>query len=407
MPILGWAAVRRQDNTRADLPLTRWSAHPILLGLGLGVLIGPAGLRLLEPHVVEDSALVESVSEVVLLVALFCAGLRLRVPFEWHFWRIPLRLATLTMLATATLAAAAAHVLFGVNLVAALLLGVVLAPTDAVLASDIHVPAEIDQDVVPFTLAAEGALTSALAAPLLLLVLELLGFDDSSSEALGLHLLLGAWSVAGGAVVGWVVGALMMRWLTLLDSDRQGDFLEDMIVLATAVLTYVGALALRADGLIAVFVAGLSLSHGGRLRHSLRKATPSGRVLRFAGRIERFAAVLLMVLLGALLAGAELRFRMVVFALLVLAGLRPLAVRLGLGGLGLQPAQRRPLEWFGARGAASLYCLGLAINRGLGGEFAHELAATTLVVVVTSIVFSAVSAISLGKASPGPGAVDL
>jgi sodium/hydrogen antiporter len=373
----------------------------------VGLLIGPAGLHLLEPHVVEDSGLVESMSEVMLLVALFCVGLRLRVPFEWHFWRIPLRLASLTMLATATLAAAAAHVLFGMNLVEALLLGVVLAPTDAVLASDMHVPAEVDQDAVPFTLAAEGALTSTLAAPLLLLVLEFLGFDDSGSGALGVRVLLGVWSVVGGATVGWLVGALMMRWLTLLDSDRQGDFLEDMIVVATAVLTYVGALALRTDGLIAVFVAGLALSHGGRLRHSLRKPTPSARVLRFAGRVERFAAVLVAVLLGALLSSVELHFRMGVFALLLLAGLRPLAVRLGLGGLGLQPAQRRPLEWFGARGAASLYCLGLAINRGLGGEFANELAATALVVVVASIVFSAVSAFSLGKASPGPGAVDL
>ncbi|HVW70787.1 MAG TPA: cation:proton antiporter [Steroidobacteraceae bacterium] len=399
--------MRRQDNTRADLPLTRWSAHPVLFGLGVGVLIGPAGLHLLEPHVVEDSALVESVSELVLLAALFCAGLRLRVPFEWHLWRVPLRLATLTMLATATLAAAAAHVLFGMSLIEALLLGAVLAPTDSVLASDIHAPAEVDQDAVPFTLAAEGALTSALAAPLLLLVLEFLGFGDSGSSTLGMHLLTGAWAVAAGAVVGWLVGVLMLRWLALLDSDRQGDFLEDMIVVATAVLTYVGALALRADGLIAVFVAGLAVSHGGRLRHSLRKPTPSARVLRFAGRVERFAAVLVMVLLGALLDSVDLRLRMAVFALLFLAGLRPLAVRLGLGGLGVAAAQRRPLEWFGARGAASLYCLGLAINHGFGGPFAYELAATALVVVVTSIVFSAVSAFSLGKASPGPGAVDL
>ena len=140
--------MRRPDNTRTDLPLTRWSPYPILIGLGIGVLAGPGGLHLLEPHVVEDGGLVESVSEIVLLVALFCAGLRLRVPFEWHFWRIPVRLATLTMLATATLAAAAAHVLFGMDLVAAALLGVVLAPTDAVLAAHLHVPAEIDQDVI-------------------------------------------------------------------------------------------------------------------------------------------------------------------------------------------------------------------------------------------------------------------
>jgi NhaP-type Na+/H+ and K+/H+ antiporter len=98
---------------------------------------------------------------------------------------------------------------------------------------------------------------------------------------------------------------------------------------------------------------------------------------------------------------------MVVFALVLLAGLRPLAVRLGLGGLRLPAVQRRPLEWFGARGAASLYCLGLAINHGLSGPFAHELASSALVVVVTSIVFSAVSGLSLGRQSPGPGAVDL
>jgi NhaP-type Na+/H+ or K+/H+ antiporter len=399
--------VRRQDHTKPDLPLTRWSAHPVLIGLGIGVLSGPAGLHLLEPHVVEDSGLVESLSEIVLVVALFCVGLRLRVPFEWHFWRAPVRLATLTSVATGTLAAAAAHVLFGMDLLPAVLLGVILAPTDAVLASDIHVPVEIDQDAVPFTLAAEGALASALVAPLMLIVLEFLGFGESGSEALSFHVLLTLWSVIGGAVVGWLVGVVMMRWLALLDADRQGDFLEDMVVVATAVLTYVGALALRTDGFIAVFVAGLALSHGGRLRQVLRKPTPTARVLRFAGRIERFAAVLLMVLIGALLGGMELHLRMAVFAVLLLAGLRPLAVRIGLAGLGLPVTQRRSLEWFGARGAAALYCLGLAVNHGLGGAYAHELAATALVVVVASVVFSAVSAVSLGKASPGPGAVDL
>src|SRR5258708_15723939 len=139
-PISPGAPVRRHDNTRVDLPLTRWSANPVLFGLAVGIIAGPPGLHLLEPHVVEDSGLIESVSEIVLLVVLFCVGLRLRVPFEWHLWRMPLRLATLTMLATATLAAAAAHVLFDMNVLEALLLAAVLAPPDALLASDIHFP---------------------------------------------------------------------------------------------------------------------------------------------------------------------------------------------------------------------------------------------------------------------------
>jgi NhaP-type Na+/H+ or K+/H+ antiporter len=258
---------------------------------------------------------------------------------------------------------------------------------------------------MPFALAAEGALTSAFAAPLVLVVLGFLGLNDPGSGALGSVTLAGIWSVAAGAVAGWLIGAAMSRWIALLDPDRQGDFLEEMIVLATVALTYTCALAVRGDGLLAVFTSGLALSHGGRLRRSVRKVALGARVLRFAGRVERLAAVLIMVLLGALVAGVDIRLRAVLFALVLLTLLRPLAVRLGVGGLVMAAGQRRPLEWFGARAAAALYCLALAVNHGLGASFAHDLAGIALVVIVSSIVFSAVSALSLRRASPG--AVDL
>ena len=399
------APVRRQDNIRAEFPLTRWSTSPAIFGLVVGVLVGPVGLKLVEPHVVEDGGLIESVSEIALLACLFCVGLRLRVPFEWRSWRLPLRLSTVAMLATATLTAAAANILFDMSLSEALLLGVILAPTDAVLASDMYAPVDVEQDAVPFVLAAEGALTSAFAAPVVLVVLGFLGLNDPGSGALGSVTLAGIWSVAAGAVGGWLIGAAMSRWIALLDPDRQGDFLEEMIVLATVALAYTCALAIRADGLLGVFTSGLALSHGGRLRRSLRKAVLGARVLRFAGRVERLAAVLIMVLLGALVAGVDIRLRVVLFALVLLTLLRPLAVRLGVGGQVLAAGQRRPLEWFGARGAAALYCLALAVNHGLDASFAHDLAGITLVVIVSSIVFSALSALSLRKASPG--AVDL
>jgi sodium/hydrogen antiporter len=393
--------VRRQDNIRAEFPLTRWSTSPVIFGLAVGLLVGPLGLRLLEPHVVADSGVIESVGEMALLASLFCVGLRLRTPFEWRSWRMPLRLSTLTMLATATLVAAAANVLFDMSFLQALLLGAVLAPTDAVLASDIHVPTEGDHDSVPFALAAEGAITSGLAAPLVLVVLGLLGLNDTGSGALGSLTLAVVWSVCGGAVAGWLIGAAMSRWLAILDADRQGDFLEEMIVFATATLAYICALAIRTEGLLAVFTAGLALSHGGRLRPSLRKHALGPRVLRVAGRVERLASVLVMVLLGTLVAGVAFRLRIVLFALVLLALLRPLAVRCGLGGLAVPTTQRRALEWFGARGVASVYCLALAINHGLAAPFARDLADITLGVVVTSIVFSAVSALSLRRASPG------
>ena len=400
--------VRRQDNnTRTEFPLTRWSLSPVILGLVVGALAGPVGLRLLEPHIPEDTGLIESVSQVALLLSLFCVGLRLRVPFEWRAWRMSVRLCTVTLLATALLAGALAHVLFDFGLIEALLLGIVLAPTDAVLASDIHVPAEGELDSPPVALAAEGAMTSGLAAPLVALTLAFIGVGEGEATSGTpvwpvLELL---WSLVGGVASGWLIGAGMSRWIRMLDTDRHGDFLEEMIVFATAALAYTCALALRTEGLLAVFAAGLALSHGGRIRRSVRRYSLGPRVLKLAGRVERLAVVVVMVLLGALVAGVEFHIRRVLFALALLVLLRPLAVRLGLGGLSMPPSQRRTLEWFGARGAASLYCLALAINHGLSSPLARELAAITLVFIVTSIVFSAVSALSLRRASPG--AVDL
>src|SRR5215469_2512231 len=108
--------VRKQVNTRTELPLTRWSTSPVILGIGVGLLAGPLGLRLIEPQLAEDDALIQSMSEAVLLVCLFCAGLRLRAPLEWAPWRAPLQLASLTTVSAALLSAAAAYAIFGMSL---------------------------------------------------------------------------------------------------------------------------------------------------------------------------------------------------------------------------------------------------------------------------------------------------
>jgi NhaP-type Na+/H+ or K+/H+ antiporter len=392
--------VRKQADTRAEWPLTRWSTSPVILGIGVGLLAGPLGLKLIEPQLPDDAALIQSVSEAVLLTGLFCAGLRLRTPLDWGPWRAPLRLASLTAVSAALLSAGAAYVIFGMSLLQALLLAVILAPMDAALAADAHAATEGEQETVPFALAAEGALTSAIAAPIVLLVLTRMGVTGAGRAVLGSLTLTALWSLAGGAAVGWVIGAGASRWLALIDRDRQGDLLEEMIVFSTGALAYVCALALRADALLGAFAAGLALSHGGRRR--MRRKQPLGtRVLRFAGRAERAATVLVMVMLGTLLGAAEFNSRTVLYAAALLILVRPVAVRLGLGMPVVTPAQRRMLELFAARGAAALYCLALAAGRELPAAFADQLRDAVLAVMVVSVISSAVSALTARKPSPG------
>jgi NhaP-type Na+/H+ or K+/H+ antiporter len=353
----------------------------------------------------EDGAPIETVSEIALLTCLFCLGLRLKLPIDWRTWRIPARLATLTTLATVGLAAAAAHLMFDMSLAQSLLLGAIIAPTDSVLAADVGTHPETEQDSPAFILSAESGINNGFAAALVMLILGWMGLSDAESAVLGSASLLGVWALAGGIAVGAVIGAAMARWIKLLDPERQADFLEEAMVFATAALAYGAAMAIRTDGFLAVLAAGVALSHGGRLRRPLRNRPLMPRVLRISARIERYTWLVVLVLLGTLVASIDYKWWMLAFAAVLILLIRPLAVRLGLGGISMPDAQWRGVAWFTARGVASLYCLAFSINHGLSAPFSRQLAGATLVVMVTSIIVSAISGLPLSR--PTPNTVDL
>jgi sodium/hydrogen antiporter len=390
------------------LPGARWRPSAAVLALALGAAIGGPGLRLVQPRLLQDGGLIEPISQLALLICLFCAGLRLQVPFEWRRWGIPLRLSTLTMLATAALAAAVGMILFEVNFLEALLLAAILAPTDAALASDGH-PATEGDSFASETLAAEGALSGAFAVPFVAFVLALLGGEENGPASW----LLLAWSWGGGIAIGWLIGLAMARWIQILDFDRQTDVLELIVVFATGALAYGAAEVVHASGFPAVLTAGIALCHAGKLRSPMRQRALAPRVIKIASRVERWAALAMIVLLGAVSSDMAFGLKTLAFGLLLLGFVRPLAVRLGLNlwptpgspAQALSAAQRKPIEWLGVRGAAALYCLVFAINR-VGSPLARELAGIVLLVIAGSIVAHNLSATPVQRPSPGePGAL--
>ncbi len=397
--------MRRQANTKGDFALAHWSASPVLIGLALGFLVGPAGLNLIEPQLPDDSALIRSLTEAILLFSLFCVGLRLRTPFEWRAWRGPLQLSSVALLGTVLLGAAAAHLILGMSALQCLLVAAILAPTDAALAAQLHAPAECVGDPMSQALAAEGAITSAIAIPLVVLVLTLMGVSVRGLGVFGSVTLTGLWSLAGGALLGWLLGMAVSRWLSRLDRVREGDLLEELTVFATAALAYTCAVALRTDALLAVLAAGLAVSHTGGLRPRTRTPPLGARVLRLAAGAERAGSLLAAALAGALLGSVGLSVRAVLYAASVLLVVRPLAVRLGLLRWGPAFRERWALELFAARGAAPLCCLALAIEHGLPDAFARLLATAVLTVIVGSMLSSAIAAGVVRR--PTPGAVDL
>ena len=116
-----------------------FSASLIYLGLGLvaAAVIQVLDVRWLDP--VDDAEVIERLSEVVVTIALFSAGLKLDRRLGWRGWGSVLRLLGLVMPLTIVLVAGYGVGVMGLSLAAAIVLGGALAPTDPVLAGDIGV----------------------------------------------------------------------------------------------------------------------------------------------------------------------------------------------------------------------------------------------------------------------------
>ena len=164
----------------ARLPLTT-----ALLYLVVGALLGPQGAGLFDLDMVADAVTLERVTEIAVIISLFTAGLKLRVPIVDRRWLIAVRLAVISMAVTVVLVAAAVVFLFGFPWGVAIMVGAILAPTDPVLAADVQVEHPFDQNRLRFALTGEAALNDGTAFPLLMLGLGLLDLHESRAMGSG------------------------------------------------------------------------------------------------------------------------------------------------------------------------------------------------------------------------------
>ncbi|MDP2194517.1 MAG: cation:proton antiporter, partial [Rhodocyclaceae bacterium] len=112
--------------------LQRLPVTPAIVYLAVGLLVGPTVLNLYHFNPLKQSALLEVLTEVVLLISLFSAGVKMPAPVSFARWRAPILLASVSMALSVGLVAAFAYTLLGLPLGAGVLLGAILAPTDPV-----------------------------------------------------------------------------------------------------------------------------------------------------------------------------------------------------------------------------------------------------------------------------------
>ena len=400
--------------------ITRLPLSAAMLYLAVGVAVGPWGWGLLKLDAIKNTLLLERLTEVALLISLFTAGMKLELPLKDKRWRIPVQLATVSMLLTVAAVTAAGVWLLDLPLGAAVLLGGILAPTDPVLASDVQMANPSDRDQLRFGLTGEGGLNDGTAFPFVMLGLGLLGVHELGELQWRWWTVDVLWAVAGGLGLGYAMGTGVGRAIIYLRTQRREALGSDeFIALGLIALTYGLALLTLTYGFLAVFAAGLALrridepaaiakqpakTQSAKLSLEDQRATGSHapahmmrQVERFNSQLESFAEVAIVLVVGVLLATVTFRFDVLWFVPLLFLVIRPLSVVAGLLGTDVKPTQRRLIAWFGIRGIGSLYYLLFAINHGVQPALAKELLSITLAVIVASVIAHGISVTPLMK----------
>lgn len=387
------------------LPLTT-----AIVYLTIGILLGDSLLGVISLDLLRDVKLLRLLTEIAVIISLFTAGLKLRLPLDSMEWRVAFWLATFSMLITIFLMTLFAHLVFGFSVGAAILLSAILAPTDPVLASSVQVLGPEDQDRLRFSLTAEAGLNDGIAFPFVMLGLGLLGLRDLGEWGLRWFSIDLLWGVSGGILIGTLLGAGVGKVVGYLRAKHEeAESFDDFLALGLIGLSYGVAVLLHAYGFLAVFAAGFAIRQRERQESRsfrpmldkseglLRTDTVSGHmalgVLEFNEQMERIGELIVVTALGALLSRENLRLEYFWFIPVLFFIVRPISVLIGTG---LNKGGHKILiSWFGIRGIGSLYYLAFVIEQGLPAELEKKISAITFSMVAASILVHGLSSTPL------------
>ena len=351
-----------------------------LLLLGIGMAVGDDGMGWIR---FDDTDLAQSVAVAALALILFEGGLSTRRSELRAALGPSLALATAGVVVTAGVVAAVVHLAFGVETTTALLVGSVVASTDAaaVFASLRGAPVPARPARI---LSAESGLNDPVAALLTIGVLEAWRQDPSALDWIS----FGVVQLVGGALIGVGIGLVAAAVVRRQHGRRMVS--PEVLTLAVAGLAYGGAAVVGASGLLAAFLAGVVL--GDR--------TPRQRLhlIAFHRSLATAAEVGLFLILGLLIFPSELapvagRGLIVAGALVLVA--RPLAVLVCLVPFRLPRAELAIVSWAGLRGAVPIVLATYAITEDVpGGRFVLN---TVFFVVLVSVALQGTTVAALAR----------
>jgi sodium/hydrogen antiporter len=339
LTLLGVAAISRRLY---GTPVT-----PAMAFVAVGLLVGPEVLDGID--IGSSSETVRTLAEATLALVLFCDASRIDLGRLRREAGVPVRLLGIGLPLTIGLGALAAALVFDqLSVEEAVILAVILAPTDAALGQAVvtepRVPGRIRQG-----LNVESGLNDGICVPLLFAAVAVadVGSEISEGRSAGTLLL----EEIGYGIVGGVVGGLAVAMIVIHGGRRgliAGQWLQ-VIPVAGAGLAYGVADGLGGSGFIAAFVAGMTFR--------LALGRDPEKINDLGEQVGNVLNGVTLLLFGAILLGpalGELSWELALYAVLSLTLVRMLPVAIAMLGSRARLPTLGFLGWFGPRGLASI-----------------------------------------------------
>jgi len=378
----------------------RFGAPLLLVFLLVGMLAGeggPGGLKF------DDVRTTYTVGSIALALILFDGGLRTRFATFRNVLAPSVALATVGVLITTLLTAPVAKLVLGIDWIQALLVGAVVASTDAaavfllINAGGLRL-----RPRVRATLEVESGTNDPFAVFLALLLVEILLIGNQSWT----HALM---TFARDAVFGGVIGIAGGRIITLvLNRLNLAQGLHAPFVAVSALVVFAFANAVHSSGFFAVYLAGLVVGN--------RQTRAHNSVIVFLDAVTWLAQIVMFVLLGLLVWPQRLSgslFGAVAVALVLMLVARPVAVFLCLAPFNYPWREKLFISWVGLRGAVGIFLASIPLLVGLPSAYmyfdlAFVVVLLSLLVQGWTVAFAARKLdISYTRSDPMPRRVEL
>ena len=339
---------------------------PLLL---LGVCLYYLGAPLPWPDPLWELEFGKIVSEVIVIISLMTAGLKIGTSYKWSDWKKPLSLIAITMPLFMIAVFLIAYYLLDLNGPVSLLLAAVLAPTDPVLASELQLEERQSfkerNTGLRYTLTAEAGINDGFAFPFVFLAI--LWSNAASFSKIDWQHFTGYYfffKIIGGVLIGALIGYIYSWVVQYHSKENRRYILDGFIAVALTFFSYGIAEVLDTYGFLSVFATGVFMQfHCGKNSDDNINTT----MLHFAEETEKLLVALWTIFFGGAVVSGILSYTDVwgvIASLAFVLILRPIFGYLAMLTTDFSNSKKWAISFFGIRGIGSFFYLSYALMKG-------------------------------------------